>query len=378
MQDHQQKYLSLCDDFLRYKSLPDYINAVAEDLDWIKKTSAKEIPVTGFAKLLRRKSKPYLYEPKLYLYHLLDAVELHWEYARSNKHGAPYTLIFMSYYLACKNNDMGLFQRGLYQYSRRNAVKFGMLGNSGTDHCLNTYKAIYGLAAADAELFSKLLPERLGRSNNGNPFDCMMTNIAMGLWYRNRTLLTEGLETARKRQTLKNETKLCKILGRYMLALADKDAESASVALNEFCQNAAYDKEGTFHISVDGAPYMDLISPFAHGLYNLAFYVLDKDTFSQIRRPISRFDTDYADWLIAENFPAPCSLMDFQNEMSVVNILFELIPEASVSRPYKDENRFYIDGEAFREKLMAALAGKIDLEQHFKRYNAVSYREVSS
>ena len=366
----QKKFISACEEYLRIKSPSEYLNAVSEDLTKCKEIDAQEIPAQGFGKFLGRKQKVYQYKPRNYLNALLDAAGLEHEHFRSGNNDARSALFYVGYYTACTNHDMRLAQCGLYQYIRRHAIVFGMLGNTGTDHCLQVYDAIYGLAAADTELFAKLLPESLGLASNGHLFSCMMTNIVMGLWYKNDTILTKGLESARKLQSQKTIPKLDKTLGRYMISLADNDAENASITLDEFCRDVNRDNEGTYNKPNGKAPYMDFVCPFAHGLYNLAHYVLDEATFSQIRRPAKRFDTEYSEWLIAENFPSPRRLVDYKDEMSVMNILFDTIPEARISRPYKDDKRYYIDGTAFREEQFAMLSETIDLEQHFRQYNS--------
>jgi len=364
----RQKFISACEQYLRIKSPSDYLRAVLEDLAKCKEIGAQEIPAQGFGKFFGRKQKVYQYKPRNYLNDLLSAAGLEHEHFHSGNYDARSSLFHMGYYMACINHDMHLFQCGLYQCVRIDAIVHGMLGNTGTDHCLQVYDALYGLAAADAELFAKLLPEGLGLASNGHPFSCMMTNIVMGLWYKNDALLTKGIESARKRQSLKSEPKLYKTLGRYMI-LADHDTENASIALEEFCRHVNRDNEGTFNKTNGKAPYMDFVCPFAHGLYNLAYYSLDKTVLSQIRFPKIRFDREYAGWLIAENFPSPDRLVDYTDEMSIMNILFDSIPVACISQPYEDDKRYYIDGADFREKLLAALSETVDLEQHFRCYN---------
>jgi hypothetical protein len=256
-------------------------------------------------------------------------------------------------------------QRALYQHTRLDVLCRLVCGDDGCDHSSFAVYAVRTLAAGDKNLFEKLLPEHIGVARQGHPANVAIANVIMGLWYANEAILAEGLKLARKCQTIKSETALVKTVLRYLIALAEKDMDSANAALHELCRTINRDKEGWLRPTDN--PLADSIALFPHGLYQLAYLVLDDaQTFERLDYPLLRFDKEYAAWLTHADAPGE-PLVRLAGELSILNDLITSIPETQL---FSEKREVYYDADASMKSLRSGLAARgIDLEAHFRHYN---------
>jgi hypothetical protein len=111
--------------------------------------------------------------------------------------------------------------------------------------------------------------------------------------------------------------------------------------------------------------------PYAHGLYNLAFAVWNKDKALAIPAPESDcFRRELAAWQIERGFKPGKPFLEYPAPMELVNAILRCAPPAFTNhRPYLDDyneftkryrNRFYTDEKRFEEGMVEAVLAAAD------------------
>jgi hypothetical protein len=213
--------------------------------------------------------------------------------------------------------------------------------SSSTDHGRNYRIALNALAAGMKERIELLLPEECGMSTNNHTVVTALTNLLMALWYKNK----EFEETVRQKAERTLGTKQAAIdyiETRYLLALLDGDPAEAGVQLDLYCRGVPKIRE-EFMTKFD-----KMFWARAHGLYNLAFFVWDKEKALQIPPPEPEcFCKGFAEWQKANDFKPGKSAIEYLEPLKIINqILQTEPPRTHLHQPYLNyKERLIADGK---------------------------------
>jgi len=269
----------------------------------------------------------------------------------------------LSYKEAFSSDSPALLNDSLYQ----NACILHTLicSASGADHGINYRNALHALSAGLADRVALLLPFDCGMCANNHPVVVSATNLLMALWYRNE----EFAEAARKKAGRTLGTKqpalnLSEI--RYLLALLDGDPDEAGAQLDLYCRAVSRVQE------FGAAKLKKMFWPLAHGLYNLAFFVWDKEKALSIPMPEPEcFCKGFAQWQAARAFAPGKLAIEYPAPMEIANLILQVqLPKTHLHQPYlnmkedliaegKDPSRYYIPGN---EKQRCADGGRFRKE----------------
>lgn len=253
--------------------------------------------------------------------------------------------------MAFSSGDMELLHNALYQTAVIAHAKLGSA--SGFDHCHNVWPALHCIAAGLTERVPLLLPEKFGMSRNGPHVSLAVANLLMALWYKRADFETEGRISAEKALGTKM-TGVDYAAIRYLIALLDGDAAAAGEQLDLYCRGVARVKG--FGLT----KLTKMFWPQAHGLYNTAFAVWERQKALEIPRPEQDcFCSELADWQTARDFRPGKLFLRYPEPFDLVGCILGCTPpEFTLFQPYLDtdrryKNQYYLNEELFREQFIA-------------------------
>jgi len=226
---------------------------------------------------------------------------------------------------------------------------------SGGDHLSNVWIALDALAAGLNDRIPLLLPEKLGMSVNGHPATASVTNLLMALWYQRTDYETHARQNVEK--VLKTrQPDIYHAAVRYLLALLDEDATEAGAQLELYCGAVPRVKE--FGVT----KLCKMFWPKAHGLYNLAFAVWEKDKAPAIPMPKPDcFCNALAEWQIAHAFHPGKLFFEYPEPIDLVNrILACTPPEYTLCRNEQDKTKYHIDAAHFKAQFIEKIFQEIN------------------
>jgi hypothetical protein len=251
---------------------------------------------------------------------------------------------------AFTSNSPELLNDVLFQ---SNSIKHAKLFySSGYDHCSNIELALLLLAGGMNERFPTLLPEEFGMSKNGHIVTKSTVNLIMTLWYKRADFEEESRKMAKRvLGTKQSGYDYAKI--RYLIALLDGDVAEASNQLDLYCRSVSRVQE--YGIT----KLKKMFWPEAHGLYNLAFVVWEKEKALKIQMPTADcFCNDLARWQIEHNFRQGKMFLEYPEPINLINHILQCSPPTyTIYQPYLNtkeryKNAWYVNGDLFKEQLI--------------------------
>ena len=254
----------------------------------------------------------------------------------------PYTL---GLYISLKNENWNILNDTLYQSSRQKLLD---ITEDGYDHSGEFWEVMDAMACNDIEALEACFPKNIGLCNNGYPAFVIASNMLIKLWYNTFEKDDKVLEKARKMLTQKKSLWEKAIVG-FLLAIYDKDMEYASRQLDEVCKSSRRIDKPSLH---------KYFCPEAHGLYNIARMILEKDIFEKLKFPEDEgFIDEFAIWQKDNNYPKGELFVVYPKELDFMNKLLKCdIPKCRLHNPYKNKKVMYRDCEIMRECIVNDLA----------------------
>jgi|GEM_PF-364857 len=256
------------------------------------------------------------------------------------------TTEYFGFYIAFQKLDYELLNNVLYQTSRQRLLNRGMTA-SGTDHCNVLQDALSAFSCNDFEVIDYFFPKNLQHSK-GKYYTEVSVNLLKVLYFSETQKKDEALKIADK-FLLKKMTAWERYVILYFRALIDRDAENASVCLQELC--FAYQK---MEHSVSKL-HNKLAKYFAfeiHGLYRFA-KIINQDLFDKIIQPKhSCFLEDFEIWQKENNYPKARIFYSYPQKMDYMNRIFVAeLPTVALHKPYPNRNDLYKDVDKFASDL---------------------------
>ncbi len=143
------------------------------------------------------------------------------------------------------------------------------------------------LAVGNMDTFKLLLPHKVERVTHIYPLYPPAMNMLMGLWYKDATILKAAVPKAEKFVNGKRP-QWDRAVMSYLLSLYAGNPKEAGNNLETVCKSV-------MKSDFDSADRTLFVS--AHGLYQLAAYIWDKELFEQLSMPEHKvFSKEYAVW----------------------------------------------------------------------------------
>jgi len=252
---------------------------------------------------------------------------------------------------AFEHGDMEILHNALYQLvAIKHATSGGNYGSGNMD-CVLTASA-----AGLTERIPLLLPQELGLCDSGFPPHVAMTNLTMVLWYKRKDWEASSRRCAEKRLSTKMPL-LWSTAIHYLLALLDGDTKEAGVQLELHCCAVPSIRDKFHATKIEKMFWCD-----AHGLYNLAFFVLGKKKALEISMPEHDcFCNDLAQWQIDRNFTPGELFVRYPAPMELLNEILNCMPPASELTLLENtgtEQVYVGDAKGFKEKITASVLSK--------------------
>lgn len=253
----------------------------------------------------------------------------------------PYTL---GLYISLKNENWKLLNDALYQSAKQRLLD---ITEDGYDHSGEFWEVMDAMACNDVEALEACFPRDIGLCNNGYPTFVVASNMLIKLWYRTFEKDDEVVKKARKMLTQKKSLWEKAIVG-FLLAIYDKDMEDAIRQLNEVCKSSRRIDKPNLH---------KYFCSEAHGLYNIARIILEKDIFEKLKFPEDdAFIDEFAMWQMDNNYPKGELFIVYPKELDFMNRILECdIPKCRLHNPYKNKNVMYRDCETMRTLIVREL-----------------------
>lgn len=198
--------------------------------------------------------------------------------------------------------------------------------SGGYDHCRNTLHILEAFTCGDYDVMERILPLELGLTKNGYPFYIAMSNLLMGMWYKDEELLQKAMDAAEKFvSTKKPQWEHSGVA--YLLALHKEDVEAIGKHLQEFCSG---------YMRADFSKAMKQLCVPAHGLYCLAEKLLPIELFQQVQMPEHKsFSQGFANWRMDHPHPSLNLYFEYPAPLEVLNqILMAPVAKSIISQPY--------------------------------------------
>lgn len=175
-------------------------------------------------------------------------------------------------YKSFKANDINMLHNTLYQSA---CFKQNAIPHWGTTPNLIFFHRIMSLfAACKTDTINLLAPEEWGVDDK----NAKWLNLFMAIWYDREDWKAKVKEDGEKHLS-KKLTKLDSSITKYLLALLEKDVNSANEALNLVCKGVLVANDSSIN------KFDRLFSILAHALYNLSFFVYNGELSGKILMP---------------------------------------------------------------------------------------------
>lgn len=253
----------------------------------------------------------------------------------------PYTL---GLYISLKNENWKLLNDTLYQSAKQRLLD---ITEDGYDHSGEFWEVLNAMSSNDVEALEACFPKDIGLCNNGYPAFVIASNMLIKLWYNTFEEDDKVVEKARKMLTQKKSLWEKAVVG-FLIAIHDKDMEGASSCLNEVCKTARRIDKPSLH---------KYFCSEAHGLYNIARMILEKDIFEKLKFPEDdAFIDEFAMWQRDNNYPKGELFIVYPKDLDFMNELLKCdIPKCRLHNPYKNKKVMYRDCETMRALIVKAL-----------------------
>ena len=223
-------------------------------------------------------------------------------------------------YNAYKTCNMSVLKNALHT---KNRLSFGnrLMLCGGFNHSGNFERVIYAFADCDIDLVEKYLPKQLGLAdNNTYPFFRPCCNLIMGMVYQNSSWIKEAQQQVERFKQRKSSPKNDILVACYLLALSEQNTSEASQLLQEIVAN--YRKmTWIFNFTSEFRKFFGI---YVHGLYNIGYFVLSAERFSQIQVPEhSVFWKELDSYTKEHGFATGKNIFRLEGELSGLKRLFD-------------------------------------------------------
>lgn len=186
-----------------------------------------------------------------------------------------------------KEKDWEKLNNFIYQ---NNLIEsFGVLTeyNNINNHYWFFLNMLEALAVGNIKTLELLLPDKPEKVVDIFPLYKYATNMLIGLWYKDKDVLDNSIQMANKFVNGKRP-QWERAIVEYLLRLYDKNPKEAGIQLEIVCKTA---------MRADISCAKKILWVPAHGLYQLASYIWDKELFQQLPMPNHKsFSKEYAVW----------------------------------------------------------------------------------
>lgn len=257
-------------------------------------------------------------------------------------------------YEAFKCSDMSFLNDVLYQSACIEQIS--NISAWGGDHSYFSFHTLPELLAGNCvSRIPLLVPEKLGMCKNGHRIAKAKMNLFMALWYHNEEFGREARKNAVDVLTTKL-TMSDKASISYLLSLLDEDADAASQYLDQFCAGKKKSQE------FGETKFTKAFCIEAHGLFNLAHYVLNSNLENKIKMPgQSNFSQDLAQWQKSSNYPQGNLFLKYPQPLGIINILLSIIPPANslfqpdLNTAGRGKSDWYINTDAYKKSVIKSV-----------------------
>ncbi|WP_066224207.1 hypothetical protein [Metabacillus fastidiosus] len=245
--------------------------------------------------------------------------------------------------MAFQNNDYELLNNTIYHYSKHRLLN---ITACGYDHCKYFWRTMDSMACNYKEVIENCYPVELGLCNNGHPFYIVASNLLMSLWYKNQQWLEIAYAAGEKFLGQKKGL-WDKAIVAYLMALSNNDMDKATEELSNVCK---------YSTRIDRPKVYKCFCTEAHGLYQIARYILPEDDFLQIVMPANdNFCKGLISWQREHKYPEKGEfIVHYPDELDVMNHILELpLPKCILLGSGKKRK---IDVEQMEKNLIAEFA----------------------
>ena len=258
--------------------------------------------------------------------------------------------IFYGIYQAIETGNMDYMLNAIFQGNRMGTIIANSI-QGPFDQSENIIRIAFAFACNDWPLIEKLMPYSLKKSFNGRYFPHY--NMIYALIYNEKNLELEAKQELqhfiKKKLSVFDSAFSC-----YLLALAEKDIFLIEENLQKMCvglSKANWLHEETYF----SMNYIELgrsVALFAHGMYHLAYKVLETDKFKEIPLPTHKsFIKEYEEFNGMKNFPKGENLFIFDSKDIFLNNFtnIDIIPQVTV---FESRGEIFHDAALFLKTLL--------------------------
>lgn len=248
---------------------------------------------------------------------------------------------------AFQHKDYELLNDSIYHNTKHRLLN---LSASGYDHCGYFWEVMDGMACNYKDIIGKCYPIELGLSNNGYPLWIVASNLFMALWYKNEQWMERAYPAGEKFLSQKKGL-WEKAIVAYLMALSDHDMEKATEELNNVCK---------YSTRIDRPKLYKCFCTEAHGLYQIARYILSEEDFNRIGLPDhDNFCKGLISWQKEHEYPEKGKLiLRYPDELDVMNHILELpLPTCILSGSGKKKT---VDVEQMKKELVVEFTARKD------------------
>ena len=251
---------------------------------------------------------------------------------------------------AFEQGNMEILHNALYQLVATRHTSSILSSGYGHSHFMDDC-VFAALAAGLTEHIPLLLPQELELCENGFPPHVAMANLTMALWYKREDWKAASRKYAEKRlgtkMLLTHSTAI-----RYLLALLDGDVKEVGAWLEQYCRAVSGIRDIFYATKLEKMFWYR-----AHGLYNLAFFVLGKEKALEISMPEHDcFCNALADWQIERNFAPGKLFLEYPAPTELLNTILTCTPPATKLMKMENAGRkkkYATDVQGFKNGLIA-------------------------
>lgn len=208
---------------------------------------------------------------------------------------------------------------------------------SSTDHCIMWLPTLASFACGEYGVIEQTFPKDLGLTYNGHPFDVIMSNLIISIWYNEEKWLKNVIFTADK-FLMQKRPKWQKSAVSFLIALHNNNVPVMESCLQILCDNFSY--------SNFSKQEKEICIP-AHGLYCFAELIGTRKNGNILKMPDhNNFLKEYAYWRTENISPTNKLYFEYPSPMEILNqILLTPIAKSCLEQPYLNSNNPYLSAK---------------------------------
>ena len=232
-------------------------------------------------------------------------------------------------YKSFKNYDMKQLHDTLYHFATWNQIREVNGGRVPGGQFHND--VIYLLAGCKKDNINNAIPKEWGLCDKGNLVGTTFTNLFMAIWYDKEDFKENVKIKADKFLSTKQAIKDVATV-KYLLAILDKDAKSASEHLDAVCKGASVSKD------FGATKFNKAFSIETHGLYNLSHLAYGGELAGKVDMPNQKnFCEELANYQKSIGFGIGELVIVYDEPFTLLNNIFKAVPPKMVrAQPYID------------------------------------------